>query len=632
MKHPNSGRARWRSAACAVLMALGAAVPMASAATVDLLPTGCVIPSGSPNGVDCVRTSTLIAPRQLVVSPDGNDVYSLSTGVYGGAVTHLRPTASGALAVADCLGEISAGCAGVQQGMNWTTDLALSPDGKNAYVTSTDSWISTLERVGDGRLQPAGCLRTEPSASSVCTTVNAPGALISPSGVTVSPDGKSVYVTSSDNVLSVYDRSSDGTIAFRSCLSPTNATCSSAPYALSNPRSVVVSPDGADVYVSAPWRPALVHFKRSSGGDLTFADCIGNEATCTPTPGLFEIRAMVFAPDGKNLYAASGERAVLQLSRNATGALSLAKCLGNLTACEPNTSVGTPQALAISADGRSVYLADRDNAALRVLTRASDGSLAVSSCLTGTSLAGCAFAANLSGGTTGVAVAPSGTAVYTASDYDVVSSFGLQKPPICKVATAIAQAGATVTIPIECTDPNGQPITLKIGDPATKGRALMLDATSTSVSYTAGAGATGADAFTVVATDPSGGTATTDVVVSIAPAGGQGPDGADKSTAAGVRKKLLPVFARGRLVASRGRLMMRATLKCPRTALVGCSGAVAASRAVGSKRHAISNRQLVTIRAGRSIIVSLAIKPSDAQVLAREATPRASVVITRTTD
>ena len=72
-----------------------------------------------------------------------------------------------------------------------------------------------------------------------------------PARVAVSPDSRNVYVTNSDSTVSQYSAGPDGTLTPKS---PAAVPTGTDP-AIAGATGVVVSPDGASVYVTNPTAP-----------------------------------------------------------------------------------------------------------------------------------------------------------------------------------------------------------------------------------------------------------------------------------------------------------------------------------------------------------------------------------------
>ena len=87
--------------------------------------------------------------------------------------------------------------------------VTISPDGRNVYVGSylSDAVVTFDRDTHDGALArkpgPSGCAATDGTIDD-CATASA---LDGVSSVAVSPDGKNVYVTANDaDALSIFDR------------------------------------------------------------------------------------------------------------------------------------------------------------------------------------------------------------------------------------------------------------------------------------------------------------------------------------------------------------------------------------------------------------------------------------------
>jgi 6-phosphogluconolactonase (cycloisomerase 2 family) len=202
---------------------------------------------------------------------------------------------------------------------------------------------------------------------------------LGPETVTVSPDGRHVYVASYfGNSVAVLSRDiATGRLVQSSditgCVSEdgTAGTCVDVT-ALVTPEFVTVSPDGKNVYAVTDTGNSVVVFSRERiTGALTqlsgVAGCVSEDGTggaCAIGKGLLGGESAALSPDGKNLYLASRiSGAVAVFSRNAmTGELTQ---LSGIAGCVSHDGTGGTCAVgrggligamtvAVSPDGRHV--------------------------------------------------------------------------------------------------------------------------------------------------------------------------------------------------------------------------------------------------------------------------------------
>ena len=157
--------------------------------------------------------------------------------------------------------------------------IAISPDGSNVYIVSqlNDSVAEFARDASTGLLTKIGCI-TEESVLSECLTTDAKGLNV-PYGITVSPDGQNVYVASfADKAVAEFKRSPEGGLltqleAPNHCISETSASGwgTEGAIGLNEAIGVTVSPDGKNVYVAAghnrptaTWPPSNVALKARS--------------------------------------------------------------------------------------------------------------------------------------------------------------------------------------------------------------------------------------------------------------------------------------------------------------------------------------------------------------------------------
>jgi len=90
---------------------------------------------------------------------------------------------------------------------------------------------------------------------------------------------------------------------------------------------------------------------------------------------------------------------------------------------------------------------------------------------------------------------------------------GAPARPVCSSASATAPVGAAVSIPLSCSDANGNPLTLRVAGRPARGTAAISGTTAT---YSPAAATAGVDTFTIVANDGAADSAPATVTVATA--------------------------------------------------------------------------------------------------------------------
>jgi DNA-binding beta-propeller fold protein YncE len=272
--------------------------------------------------------------------------------------------------------------------------IAISPDGKHVYVAAySEGAITTLRRSKTtGALTlavPGACISQDGSGGACFQGVGLAGA----SRVAVSPDGKHVYVVSEDSdALAAFVRDkATGTLAqlpgLAACVSEdgSGGACADG-VGLEDAFGVVVSPDGRHVYVVSYGSNALAAFARDKAtGALTqlsgLAACVsedGSGGACADGVGLEGAIALAMSPDGKHVYlAAERNDAVSVFARHlSTGALTQLAgtdgCVsedGSAGACADGKALVEPYSLAVSTDGKRVHVAASGSNAVSTFAR-----------------------------------------------------------------------------------------------------------------------------------------------------------------------------------------------------------------------------------------------------------------------
>ena len=294
---------------------------------------------------------------------------------------------------AGCISETGAGPCADGHGLVEPREVAVSPDGKSVYVASWDLAPGDGDGAALVRLnrdtttgaisQPAGaagCISE--TGTGGCADGHALGRVWS---VAVSPDGKSVYIASGGGVARFNRNTTTGAISqpagAAGCISEDGTGPCADGHSIAGASSVAVSPDNKSVYLSAWTGPvnAVVRLNRNpSTGAISqpagAAGCISETGAggCADGHGIDVPGGLAISPDGKSVYVASrGSEAVARLNRNTTtGAISqpagAAGCVSDEGAgpCANGHGLELPVSVAVSPNGKTVYAAAFTNDAV----------------------------------------------------------------------------------------------------------------------------------------------------------------------------------------------------------------------------------------------------------------------------
>lgn len=331
----------------------------------------------------------------------------------GSAAAYAPETFSQMSGTSGCISETGAGGCTDGLGLTNAAGIAMRPSGTSAYAAASGSDAVTIF----GRNQSTralvqqtgltGCI-SETGSGGTCTDGTA---LDGAQGIAVSPDSNNVYVAStvSDSV-SVFDAQTQiGTLTQKAgvagCVSETGTggACTDG-FSLDGAGTVIVSPDGRNVYVATN-SAGIAVFDRGSNGSLTqkagTAGCIsdGGIFGCTAGTALQGTGGMAFSPDGSQLYVtAFNSASVVTLNRNtSTGVLSQQSCVsetGTGGACSDGSNLLGAAGVVVSADGKQAYVTANSSDAVVSFTRnTSSGALTqvsgAAGCISDTGAGGC---------------------------------------------------------------------------------------------------------------------------------------------------------------------------------------------------------------------------------------------------
>jgi DNA-binding beta-propeller fold protein YncE len=296
----------------------------------------------------------------------------------------------------------------------------------------------------------SGCIADRSASGAGCGTARAldgPGPFMGSRAIALSPDGKSVYVASSQSdAIAIFRRNPrSGTLTqpkgAAGCIAAKGAAHCAVAIGLDGPNSVAVSPDGRNVYATSRASSSISVFQRNPRtGALTqlpaSAGCLAGVPipVCAVGRALVGPDVVVVSPKGENVYVGSFfGNAVAVFDRDpVSGALTQSGdssgCVAEaISGCTLGIALGAPEGMAISGDGSSVYVASAlSNAVVTLardqatgnLTQAGDGS----GCIVGGSLAGCTTGVELSGANA-VAFNPGGDVYATSLFSNSVTAF-----------------------------------------------------------------------------------------------------------------------------------------------------------------------------------------------------------------
>jgi DNA-binding beta-propeller fold protein YncE len=155
--------------------------------------------------------------------------------------------------------------------------------------------------------------------------------------------------------------------------------CAASSNSLAGAQSIVVSPDGQNVYVAAYFAGSITVFDRDSAGELTQIECLAEyrERGCSRMPHgylLDGVAGLAVSPDGRSVYAVSDEGIVV-FARAPDGSLSFGSCVGpESDGCtQPKRFPALGESVAVSPDGDAVYVVS--NGLVAAFSRAPSGRL-----------------------------------------------------------------------------------------------------------------------------------------------------------------------------------------------------------------------------------------------------------------
>ena len=322
----------------------------------------------------CGEARGIQVTSAVAVSADGRYVYA--TGVGSDSVAVFTRSPNGSLAQLTgpdgCVGfAASEGCT-LGRGLRGAADLAIARGGANLYVASLrSSSVAAFARdTRTGRMRQLGgdaaCIAGQEEEGDEGEAVVAencrPGrALAGASAVTVSPDGKNVYVLARD-AIAAFRRGPGGSLTqlagAHGCLNVDGSGGCTAVPQLENGLDLAIGPDGRTLYVASYLPGSITVLRRDPDtGSLSPAGALAS-------PALTGVAGLAITSAGDGLYAVSPfQDAVLAFTRRADGRLAqlrgAAACVSDVErtdSCAHGQVLSRASAVAVSPDGRHLYV------------------------------------------------------------------------------------------------------------------------------------------------------------------------------------------------------------------------------------------------------------------------------------
>jgi DNA-binding beta-propeller fold protein YncE len=350
---------------------------------------GCLNRTGSTG---CAKARAVSEPLALAVSRDGKNVYaSGGIGSLGAVGVFARNRSTGVLhqlpGRAGCVARLPSRACGTGRGLETPAAVAISGDGRLVAIAARNGQTIGVYRRSASALKATGCFQTRatggcreaPGLQQVSGLAFAPNgrvlvaataaglvsfrndagrlslAQVAPTrgavALAFTPDSRYVYAVGGGGAhgwLDAVEVGSNGGMNRIQCVEQGEVAGCQAATGLEQPTGVAVSPDDRYVYVAATVSGAVATFERTKVGAVGTPCVVKNRAFA---------RATGIATSGARVYVSAAE-SVTQL-RAAGGTLVVERSF------RPR-GVSDLRAVALSPNGRNLYVAGRGVAVLRV--------------------------------------------------------------------------------------------------------------------------------------------------------------------------------------------------------------------------------------------------------------------------
>lgn len=327
-------------------------------------------------GVDGANNpdNTLFAPSGIALSPDGNHAYVAAAG--DGAITVFsRDPASGRLTRQSALVQDGT----TVDGLLAADEIIVSPDGKNVYAIG-QKWNTVAMLTAYVRDSVTGELTSIQSLDALYLALLRVQLSSSQVSMAFSPDGRYLHVTArATQALIVFERAVDGTLALKEAFT-TSGIGGRLIDAIRFPWDVALSPDGQNVYVVAAGETFMVNALTVLTRDPVNGNLTAVETHRSGVDGVEMMtnpKAVEVSPDGKYVYALSGDDGtIVTFARAADGTLTFVESHHHMDPTGTFNILLGAKSLTVSANGELVYVGAESTSTIAVMRRnTADGTL-----------------------------------------------------------------------------------------------------------------------------------------------------------------------------------------------------------------------------------------------------------------
>lgn len=324
---------------------------------VELPPIAIARPgSNTPNGTSPGNNG----PYGIAVSPNGQNVYATDSG--DDVLTQFRWQA-----VTRQLTSQAFYTSLLPNDLNGARNVAISPDGQNAYVASADAdtvvayrrntnsgLLSKIDTVTEG-----DAYSCNPLPPNICLILDG---LDGAFDVVVSPDGRHVYVSSvNDDAVVVLRRNQEDGSLSTPLFGVNRLQVFTMASELDETTGLAFSPDGKYLYVAGSTSDTLVVLKRDAiSGELSLVETVNN---------LDRVLQLAVSPDGAHLYAVLSNVDTLVAYRIDPLDGSLTELDRYVNGANNISGLADPRGVTVSPDGTYVYVTGYDSDSVAVFAR-----------------------------------------------------------------------------------------------------------------------------------------------------------------------------------------------------------------------------------------------------------------------